>query len=326
MYIQGCISLDWYVHVQYIQDLIPSFDFLLSFPVPTISSYINTKLIMPTYRSITISLVSQFDLMVIPEYPPPEPRQDSVSTLPTLINEELSLISVFIPTYSGSQFWISYSIAPPNPPKALYYFKLFLNGACVVSWGCGKKDEYKGKTMFGLYGSEANGEGETGIQKRILCFREGYEGSDDDILEIKVYRCKGRRPCSPVLESYRGNNVEDGSTVEKEIEGNMRSVTSCSFKMKGSNSGTISLVNVGTLDGEHPQNFYQYALIDPLDTPFARFRYYYRPWGQNPFHLHLRSDKAGLTHHSPASKTWCRLSIVKLFLLPLLPRRRGDPT
>lgn len=187
---------------------------------------------MPTYRSITISLVSQFDLMVIPEYPPPVPSKDPDSTVPPLIDEDLSLVSVFIPTYSGSQFWISYSIAPPNPPKALYYFKLFLNGTCIVSWGCGKEDEYKGKTMFGLYKSEAKREGESGIQKRILCFREGHEGSDDDILEIKVYRCRGRRPRSPILESYGGKKVGIGVTDKKENEGNIRSVMPSSLKRR----------------------------------------------------------------------------------------------
>ena len=239
---------------------------------------------MPTYRSITASLVSQFDLMVIPEYPPPETRQDHHSTLPTLISEELSLISVFIPTYSGSQFWISYSIAPPYPPKALFYFKLFLNGACVVSWGCGKDDGYKGKTVFGLYKSDADEEGESGIQKRILCFREESRGSDDDILEMKVYRCKGRRPCSPTLECYGRGHMEIEGTSERETNGNLRSVGVLVLeKRRVSNSGAISLVNVGTVDEEHPRKFYQYALIDPLDTPFARFRYYYRPWGQAPF-------------------------------------------
>lgn len=177
---------------------------------------------MPTYRSITTSLVSQFDLMIIPEYPPPASHPDSKSMLPIHINEELSLVSVFIPTYSGSQFWISYSIAPPNPPKALYYFKLFLNGACVVSWGCGKEDEYKGKTMFGLYESDAKMEGETGIQKKILCFRDESEGSDEDILEIKVYRCKGRRPSPPVLESSGSNKLGNGGTVKRKSEGNIR--------------------------------------------------------------------------------------------------------
>lgn len=177
---------------------------------------------MPTYRKITIALVSQRDLKIIPEFPPPVSTQDSASTLPPHVNRQQSVVSVFIPTYSGSQFWISYSIAPPYPPQALYYFKLFLDGACIVSWGCGKEDEFKGETMFGLYESEVKKEGESEIQKRVLCFRDGHEGSDDDILEIKVYRCRGRRPCSPILESYGGDQVGNMSAVKKETRGNIR--------------------------------------------------------------------------------------------------------
>jgi hypothetical protein len=40
-----------------------------------------------------------------------------------------------------------------------------------------------------------------------------------------------------------------------------------------------SLVNAGFLSTRHPKRFYKYALLDPLDTPFATFRYYYRTWG-----------------------------------------------
>lgn len=175
---------------------------------------------MPTCRSITTSLVSQFDLKVVPEHPPPQSHHDPSVVFPPHVNEELSVISVFIPIYPCSQFWVSYSIAPPHPPQALYYFKLFLNGACVVSWGCGRKDQYRGKTMFGLYESEAYGH----IQKRILCFGEGCEGSDDDVLEMKVYRCKGRKRCSPILDVYGGEHGRMGSTYKEAIQGNMRSV------------------------------------------------------------------------------------------------------
>ena len=70
-----------------------------------------------------------------------------------LILRSSLVVTVYVPTYPSSQFWLRYSIAPPYPPKALYYFKLFLNGKCVVSWGCGEKDGYRGKTVFGLYGN-----------------------------------------------------------------------------------------------------------------------------------------------------------------------------
>ena len=105
---------------------------------------------MPTYRSITISITSQFDICQLPEYAPPTLTDDPFSILPTLLDPELSLVTVYLPTYPSSQFWLRYSIAPPYPPKALYYFKLYLNGKCVVSWGCGEDDGYRGKTVFGL--------------------------------------------------------------------------------------------------------------------------------------------------------------------------------
>ena len=83
--------------------------------------------------------------------------------------------------------------------------------------------------MFGIYKSEAKREGESGLQKRILCFHDRYEYSDDDILEIKVYRCRGRRPCSPILQSYGGTEIRNGRTIKEEMEGNIRSFMSSSL-------------------------------------------------------------------------------------------------
>ena len=47
----------------------------------------------------------------------------------------------------------------------------------------------------------------------------------------------------------------------------------------------VSLVNAGALPDKHPQRYYRYALLDPLDVPFATFRYYYRSWGKLTFLL-----------------------------------------
>lgn len=41
-----------------------------------------------------------------------------------------------------------------------------------------------------------------------------------------------------------------------------------------------SLVNAGRAGPEQPKRFYKFALIDPVDQPFATFRYYYRTWDQ----------------------------------------------
>jgi hypothetical protein len=41
-----------------------------------------------------------------------------------------------------------------------------------------------------------------------------------------------------------------------------------------------SLVNAGRVGPEQSKRFYKFALIDPIDQPFATFRYYYRSWNQ----------------------------------------------
>ena len=164
---------------------------------------------MPTYRSIIISLISQFDILTIPEYAPPSTPNDPFSPSPTLVEPDLSLVSVYIPTYPSSQFWLSYNISPPHPPNALYYFKLFLNGACVASWGCGEEDEYRGKTVFGLFESSESWKGERGVEKRALCFASENDDPQSvsdplgDFLEVRVYRSNGRKRIMPEIQDFR---------------------------------------------------------------------------------------------------------------------------
>jgi hypothetical protein len=40
------------------------------------------------------------------------------------------------------------------------------------------------------------------------------------------------------------------------------------------------LVNAGRAGSEQPKRFYRFALIDPVDQPFATFRFFYRTWDQ----------------------------------------------
>ena len=134
---------------------------------------------------------------------------DPFSTLPTLCDQDRALVSVYIPAYPSSQFWIRYSIAPPYPPKALYYFKLFLKGTCIVSWGCGEEDGYEGRTMFGLYDSGDYWMGEIGIERRVLCFGRGAKPGENvavdpkDVMEIKIYRAKGRMRAKPQVDGFQ---------------------------------------------------------------------------------------------------------------------------
>ncbi len=175
---------------------------------------------MPNYRSITISLLSQFDVLTIPEFPPPAVAKDPFATSPTLISSDQSLVSVYIPTYPCSQFWLNYSIAAPHPPKAFYYFKLYINGGCVISWGCGEEDGYKGKTMFGLYDSGEVYFGQRVVEKRILSFSSENglvaDNTVDDpkkVMEVKVFRSKGRKRIQPHVEDFHNVVAAKTSTM-----------------------------------------------------------------------------------------------------------------
>lgn len=156
---------------------------------------------MPTYRNISIAIISQYDCLQLPEYAPRANLADPFTTQPTLISPSEGLVSVYIPTYPASTFWLSYSISAPHPPKAEYYFKLFLNGNHFVSWGCGEKERFMGKTMFGLFRGPG---GE--MERRVLSFQpEEDDGSGmvrNDVMEVRVYRAKGRRKAIAEVEPF----------------------------------------------------------------------------------------------------------------------------
>ncbi|KAF2850189.1 hypothetical protein T440DRAFT_116401 [Plenodomus tracheiphilus IPT5] len=225
---------------------------------------------MPTYRSINISLHSQFDIETFPEYPP-EPKENYLARgisgfVPTLIDDTSSTCSVYVPALPGSTFWISYSVEPPVPAGHYFLFKLYINGAHIVSFSTGKEDGWEGKTMFGLFERSEGVDNGKRMEKRVLCFtppdRKDHMWKDvanvhDETarLEIKVHRANGRRRTERVFEDYaKTPHAKNG---------------------KG-----ISLVSAGRAGPEQPKRFYRFALTDPVDQPFATFRYYYRTWDQ----------------------------------------------
>ena len=185
---------------------------------------------MPTYRSITISLVSQFDIRLIPEFEPPKTPKDPFLNTPALVNHDNSLVSVYIPTYPLSQFWLCYSIMPPYPPSMLYYFKLFINGSHIVSWGCGKDDNYEGKTVFGLFDASPSPFQKAPIRRRVLCFGPETENGNKhasnnlgDVIEVRVFRSKGRKRIKPEFNdslSATGKQQDDKGKSQQRLSGN----------------------------------------------------------------------------------------------------------
>ncbi|KAL8709148.1 MAG: hypothetical protein Q9220_006028 [cf. Caloplaca sp. 1 TL-2023] len=232
---------------------------------------------MPTYRNITINLVSQFDILNIPEYAPPAASTDPFTAPHALADN--TLVSCYVPTYPLSQFWFSYSISAPHPPKALYYFKLFINGTCTVSWGCGQDDDFKGRTMYGLFDSGERWQGETGVAVRAFGFardsttQRSSSNALGQVMEIKVYRAWGRKRIRPELEEFH-------ALVARSNKANQDSQQLSSKNKSRSIKGGISMLEAGLLPVDHPQRYYTYSLLDPLDQPYATFRWHYHTWAQ----------------------------------------------
>lgn len=172
---------------------------------------------MPTYRSISVELHSQFDVETIPEYfPLPQTYYEArgmEGKAPPLVDDKISTCSVYVPVLPASQFWISYSISPTMPVDQQFFFKLFINAAHIVSWSCGKADGWKGKTMFGLFEKEDGEDGKRRIEKRALCFTppDREDGRWKDVtdafdkgahMEIRVYRACGRTRVAREMEDF----------------------------------------------------------------------------------------------------------------------------
>ncbi|KAK5003827.1 hypothetical protein LTR28_009685, partial [Elasticomyces elasticus] len=234
---------------------------------------------MPTFAGITIELRSQYDLMTIPEFAappthphhaahertisPPERSPDIRASNPnqptttTTASPPPRLASVYIPIYASSQFWICYSVDAPQPQSPLYYFKLRVCGAEVVSWGVGAEDGFSGRTVFVPYDGASDSLGRAVVEKRGLFFAGGGSGVGG-CLEIRVFRCRQRKRVPREIERFR---------------------TSPFARVQAAESG-IDLARAGNVKKNEPQRYYTYALLDAIDEPFAVFRYHYRTWEQ----------------------------------------------
>lgn len=181
---------------------------------------------MPVYRSINIALHSQFDVETLPEYYPlPQEHytlRGVVQTVPKLIDYASSTCNVYVPVFPGSTFWIGYSISPPVPDSHYFLFKLYINGAHIVSWSCGGEEGWKGKTMFGLYERAEDEDGKRKVEKRVLSFTSPNNSETwDDVrdpfdekmcIEIKVHRSHGRKRVEREMEEY--DKTQHGKKVK----------------------------------------------------------------------------------------------------------------
>lgn len=159
---------------------------------------------MPTYKNITISLRSSAqETAPLLEFPPP-PHLPGVR----IEDAQSSTATVYVLASPGLTFWIAYHVKPPalsimdQPDVKYFLFKLYMEGRHVVTWAVGEEDEWKGKTMFGLFENQA---WRGGVEKRAFTFATGEKGGMKDVdvdaekdheerfMEIKVFRASARK-------------------------------------------------------------------------------------------------------------------------------------
>lgn len=229
---------------------------------------------MPTYDGATVYLISQYDARICPEYSPGKPLDPFIEDV-KLYEKEKRTINVYTPVYPNSQLWVAYDMKPPYtvPEVKYYYFKLFINGRQIVSWGCGEEQKWQGKTMFGMYASCTlmDRKWVPCIETRTFSFGRGEDGNDtteprQDFIEIRMFRAKARKRTDPEMQGLAESQAAD---LDHHRDTRWDDASS-----------SIGLFNRGPLFIGQPKRFYKYALLDPVDVPHITFRFHYRPLPQ----------------------------------------------
>ena len=176
---------------------------------------------MPLCHDILVQLHSQYGsptdgLPALPEYQPPSRSRlsntssaSSPTYVPEFWDEANSVVNVYIAALPGANFWINYKIFDPlklfveprhqeqehgvgQEEEQYFVMKLFVGKEHLVTWCCGEKQGWQGKTMWGLFEDpepdRAKGpkfdvlgrdvaamgmvrsRGKKALQKRLLCF------------------------------------------------------------------------------------------------------------------------------------------------------------
>jgi hypothetical protein len=210
---------------------------------------------MPTYNNISLELHCSQGAGtggVIEEFAPrpvgPNDLQVPGQFMPPVFHPATRTVSVFIPIFSMQQFWLVYSAKPPKlssethhtngpgkqhsrkdnftssqssslPSKDDYFyvFKLFRANEELVTWSCGRAQNWQGKTVFGMFdtGTTASGKG---LQKRIMVFGSqgprlsgdlGSQKPQDRKIEIKVYRASSSLRVPRQTDTWNGAEVDE---------------------------------------------------------------------------------------------------------------------
>ena len=114
----------------------------------------------------------------------------------------------FLTTPTGSQFSIKYSVTRlPNPPCKYVFFRLYMNGRGVASWGIDPTVRSTGFVTRSLWQPNERWQDQVGIEGRSFFFTTDEDqksvAEDGGQVEVQVFRAKGRKPRAPALDKFR---------------------------------------------------------------------------------------------------------------------------
>ncbi|KAF5700682.1 hypothetical protein FGLOB1_10638 [Fusarium globosum] len=231
---------------------------------------------MPSLEGIEVAMVTQPELAKLPEFPLSGsssrsvlPSADQLSclslaassrlgTLPRQLRKTSPRISVYVPSDSGSRFGFHYALNETSQLPRYLYFKIFMNGRNITNCGVRVLNGASGYITRSLcepserwkYKEDGVLRIRDGIEARCFSFLPHAHQSvaeDGGLIEVQVFRAKGRIRRLPILEGHRGQE---------------------SYGI-GSPSG-------GLLDSPDEACFYDWILIDSKESPFVSFRFLYR--------------------------------------------------
>ncbi|KAH9999260.1 hypothetical protein F4779DRAFT_631321 [Xylariaceae sp. FL0662B] len=230
---------------------------------------------MPSFRGVELSIVAGSEAKKLPEYPHPDgssvrlmrvgPGLDDLRnrgcTSPSCSDGDPTRQKKVNPRVSV-YFWLRYNVNHSSPPSKFVFFKMFMNGHHTVSWGIDTSRCSLGNVTRTLYEpgnrwADKNGcsglGALVGIESRYFHFMPGLDkqsvAEDGGLIEVHVFRCRGRKRIAITLDPYPQRNQERYG---------------------------IASPSGGLVDNPEDATYYEYHLDDAKDAPYATFCFHYR--------------------------------------------------
>ena len=172
------------------------------------------------------------------------------------------------------------------------YFRTFINGNEIVSWGVDpamKKSGTVHRVLFDPMERWYHHENgltlqKAGIESHTLHFVPNpdrfFVAADGGLIEVRVHRATKRIRRSPALSKLR-NGVRYGIGLSLQSPG---------FDSVVANMSPRRLPSNGLLELPEDTCYYSWVLQDPKHSPYASFQFHYRAW-KNLKHLGILSNE-----------------------------------